>query len=105
MKDSINQKAQQAAMVETSGDRNGVVVNRATDSTRGILNCLVEQRCIKAKNRSSQIDAKSEAHGASLHYSTALVRWYRYAQNPDFYSILQQRIASTVHTGAEDQFL
>ena len=60
MKDSINRKAQQAALVETSDDRNGVVVNRAIDSTRGIPNCLVEQRCIKATTASSQIHAKSE---------------------------------------------
>ena len=49
-------------MVETSDDRNGVVVNRARrgvhaiDSTRGIPSCLVEQRCIE----SSEISAKSE---------------------------------------------
>ena len=53
MKDSTNRKAQQrerepTGMVETSDDRNGVVVNRAIDSTTGIPNCLVEQRC-KAK--------------------------------------------------------
>ena len=46
-------------MAAPSDGRNGVVVNRAIDSTTGIPNCLVEQRCINAKS-SSQIRAKSE---------------------------------------------
>ena len=33
------------AVAGTSDDRNGVVVNRAIDSTRGIPNCLIEERC------------------------------------------------------------
>ena len=46
--DSINRKAQQrerSAMAVPSDDRNGVVVNRAIDSTRGIPKQLVEERC------------------------------------------------------------
>ena len=58
-------------MVETSDDRNGVVVNRpmrcrgvhAIDSTRGIPNYLVEERC--SKNCSLEIHAKSEYDSAS----------------------------------------
>ena len=48
-------------MVETSDDRNGVVVNKsigtrekyrvhAIDSTRGSPNCLVEERCSEFGN-------------------------------------------------------
>ena len=60
MKDSINRKAQQrerepTGMVETSDDRNGVVVNRAIDSTRGIPNCLVEERCSENRNAEIQV--------------------------------------------------
>ena len=59
VKDSINQKAQRRERVH------------AIDSTRGMADRLVEERCINVKNCSSQIDAKSEAHGASLHYSAS----------------------------------
>ena len=55
--------SKKCGMVETSDDRNGVVVNRAIDSgsTRDIPNCLVEERC--SENRSSEIHAKSERCG------------------------------------------
>ena len=76
MKDSINRKAQQrerSTMAVPSDDRNGVVVNRAIDSTRGIPNCLVEERCKKATVASSEIRAKSEER----RYTTALQWYYR----------------------------
>ena len=50
--DSINRKhndGRRRALVVTSDDRNGVVVNRAKDSTRGIPICLVEERCIQVR--------------------------------------------------------
>ena len=42
MKDSINRKAQRerSTMAASSDDCNGVVVNRAIDSTRGIPSCV-----------------------------------------------------------------
>ena len=49
-------------MEETSDDRNGVVVNRPIDSTRGIPNCLVEQRTSR-----SEIHAKS-GHKSALQW-------------------------------------
>ena len=54
-------------MAVTSDDRNGVVVNRAIDSTRGIPNCLAEERCIDAKS-SAEIHAKSECFTALVRY-------------------------------------
>ena len=53
-------------MAAPSDDRNGVVVNRAMgvhaiDSTRGVPNQLVEQRCKCEKRKSSsEISAKNE---------------------------------------------
>ena len=69
-------------MVETSNDRNGVVVNRpidtrevhAIDSTRGIPNCLVKKRC-SGENRCSEIHAKS-GHGEQcfvLYSATSMI--------------------------------
>ena len=50
-------------MAVPSDDRNGVVVNRASiDSTRGIPNRLIEERCSEkaSAKSSSEIHAKSE---------------------------------------------
>ena len=70
MKDSINRKHnKRSAMAAPSDDRNGVVVNRAIDSTRGIPNRLVEERCIARW----QIHAKSEERRFTTATST-LVR-------------------------------
>ena len=68
MKDSINRKAQvRSEMAAPSDDRNGVVVNRAIDSTRGIANQLVEQRCKCEKRKSSsEISAKNEHCSGSI---------------------------------------
>ena len=56
-------------MAAPSDDRNGVVVNRAIDSTRGIPNCLVEERC--SENRSSEIHAKSEYEALLREYASS----------------------------------
>ena len=54
MKDSINRKAQQAAMVETSDDRNGVVVNSPMGCRRGT--------CDRLNKRHSELSGRGEVH-------------------------------------------
>ena len=101
MKDSINRKhnKEKCGMVETSDDRNGVVVNRpinilqevqrihAIDSTTGIPIRLVKERC--SENRNAEIHANSEygkqCFTVPVRYrSTLRCYMYRYAQNPGF---------------------
>ena len=81
-------------MVETSDDRNGVVVNgarrgvHAIDSTRAMANCLVEERCSEkaSAKSSSEIHAKSE--GVLYSASTEL------EQKINFYGGSERRRAS-----------
>ena len=78
MKDSISRTRNRKAKRER-----GV---HAIDSTRDIPNCLVEERCSESGNRKFMRKVSTERR-----YTTALVHWYRYAQNPDFYIALRSQ--------------
>ena len=97
-------------MVDTSDDRNGVVVNRAMgvhaiDSTRGAPKQLVEQRCIEFGNSCEKANCSLEISAKSEHCSGSItIRTVHYSR-PKIRISTKLYSDGVPSTGAEDQFL